>query len=363
MPHIHDLYDFVVSVFIVRDNKVFLVYHKQYDEWLPIGGHIELDEVPDETLRREIREECGLKVRILASAPKVGHRGVRPLLRPSYMDAHRIRGRHWHIAFIYFGVSASGRPRLHRREHREYRWVGEKELNSPKLALTRSIRFYCREALKQAALAAVIGCAFVTAAFADIQYAKVIETSGSTRVYRPSEPPLGLSAPFFLKKGQRIVTNEKSTVDLGFNEEVTGLARLGERSRLGVMNEKTFLFFLGHGHILLLREDARDKRPLPITVVTPQLRVEVEQGGCAIEVSKLGTRVKVFGDRVKVSRPKHAKVRKDAREVEEGFQIFAGPAGSEKGWRVSRLMHEDYSPWQSWVKKAYERKDDWEAEQ
>lgn len=150
MPHIHELYDFVVSVFIVRDNKVFLVYHKQYNEWLPIGGHIELNEVPDEALRREIREECGLKVRILSSAPDIGHAGVRPLLRPAYMDAHRIRGKHWHIAFIYFAVASPGRARLHRREHREFRWVKEKELSSRELALTRSIRFYCREALKQA---------------------------------------------------------------------------------------------------------------------------------------------------------------------------------------------------------------------
>ena len=150
MPHIHERYDFVVSVFIVRDKKVFLVYHKRYKEWLPVGGHIELDEVPDQALYREIREECGLKVRILSHAPDIAHPGVRPLLRPAYMDAHRIRGKHEHIAFVYFGVAVSGRVRLHRREHREFRWVGEKELGDPKLALTRSIRFYCQQALKEA---------------------------------------------------------------------------------------------------------------------------------------------------------------------------------------------------------------------
>ena len=150
MPHIHTLYDFVVSVFIVYRDRVLLIDHKKYDEWLPIGGHIELDEDPDEALVREIREESGLKVRILTKKPDVAHAGVKPLLTPSYVDAHHIDGVHRHIAFIYFGVARHDKVRLHEREHREYRWVAEKELVSKELKLTRSILFYSREALKAA---------------------------------------------------------------------------------------------------------------------------------------------------------------------------------------------------------------------
>ncbi len=150
MPHIHRLYDFVVSVFVVHRGRVLLIDHKKYDEWLPIGGHIELDEDPEEALFREIREECGLKVRILTGKPDVGHAGVKPILTPSYVDAHRIRGVHRHVAFIYFGVASSAKVRLHEREHREYRWLSESELRSKELKLTRSILFYSLEALKAA---------------------------------------------------------------------------------------------------------------------------------------------------------------------------------------------------------------------
>ena len=150
MPHIHELYDFVVSVFIVHKNKVLLVYHKKYSEWLPIGGHIELDEDPEEALYREIREECGLKVRILAEAPNIGHRGVKPIPTPSFVDAHRISSKHKHVAFVYFGVSSTDRVKLHVKEHREFRWVSKEELRNPELKLTRSIYFYCLEALKKA---------------------------------------------------------------------------------------------------------------------------------------------------------------------------------------------------------------------
>ena len=150
MPHIHELYDFVVSIFIVRRGKVLLVYHKKYNEWLPIGGHIELDEDPEEALFKEIREECGLRVRVLADKPAIAHRGVKPILTPSYVDCHRISRTHRHVAFVYFGVSSSARVRLHEREHREFRWVSGKQLGSKELALTKSIRFYCQQALKAA---------------------------------------------------------------------------------------------------------------------------------------------------------------------------------------------------------------------
>jgi 8-oxo-dGTP pyrophosphatase MutT (NUDIX family) len=151
MPHIHELYDFVISVFIVHRKKVLLIHHKKYREWLPIGGHVELDEDPEKALYREIREECGLDVRILAEKPKIGHRGVWPLPTPSYMDVHRIGRGHKHIAFVYFGVASHGRAKLHEREHSEFHWFSKDELKEARPKLTRSIRFYCLQALKAAA--------------------------------------------------------------------------------------------------------------------------------------------------------------------------------------------------------------------
>lgn len=150
MPHIHELYDFVVSIFIIHKKKVLLIYHKKYSEWLPIGGHIELNEDPEEALFREIQEESGLKVKILSSRPPVGHAGVKPILTPSYVDAHKISDMHKHVAFVYFATSSSDRVILHTREHAEFGWFSAKELTSKKLKLTKSILFYCREALKAA---------------------------------------------------------------------------------------------------------------------------------------------------------------------------------------------------------------------
>jgi 8-oxo-dGTP pyrophosphatase MutT (NUDIX family) len=148
MPHIHELFDFVVSVFITHRGKILLVHHKSYGRWLPIGGHIELDEDPEQALYREIREECGLKVKILAPKPPVSHAGVRAMPTPSFVDVHHIRENHRHIAFVYFGTASHPRVKLHEREHAEFRWFTEKELSDRRWALTKSIRFYCRAALR-----------------------------------------------------------------------------------------------------------------------------------------------------------------------------------------------------------------------
>ena len=56
MPHIHEKIDFTVSLFIVEGEKVLLVHHKKLDRWLPIGGHIELDEDPEQATRGSLRE-------------------------------------------------------------------------------------------------------------------------------------------------------------------------------------------------------------------------------------------------------------------------------------------------------------------
>jgi 8-oxo-dGTP pyrophosphatase MutT (NUDIX family) len=62
MPHIHDKIDFTAEVFVVHKNKVLLRFHDKYKFWASVGGHIELDEDPNEAAIREVKEEVGLDV-------------------------------------------------------------------------------------------------------------------------------------------------------------------------------------------------------------------------------------------------------------------------------------------------------------
>lgn len=52
----------LVSYFVPFDrnkNKILLTFHKKSGLWLPPGGHVELNEEPQDTVRRECIEELG----------------------------------------------------------------------------------------------------------------------------------------------------------------------------------------------------------------------------------------------------------------------------------------------------------------
>ena len=57
MPHIHDKIDFTVAIFVVQQAHVLLVHHRALDKWLPLGGHIELDEEPEQAALSEARRK------------------------------------------------------------------------------------------------------------------------------------------------------------------------------------------------------------------------------------------------------------------------------------------------------------------
>ena len=62
MPHMHEKIDFTVAVFVVDADRVLLVHHRRLCKWLPVGGHIELDEDPEAAALRDVLEESGLDV-------------------------------------------------------------------------------------------------------------------------------------------------------------------------------------------------------------------------------------------------------------------------------------------------------------
>lgn len=66
-PNIH-----LVSYFIIIDphtNELLLVDHKKAELWLPPGGHVELNEHPRETVKREIKEELGIDAEFMLEDP------------------------------------------------------------------------------------------------------------------------------------------------------------------------------------------------------------------------------------------------------------------------------------------------------
>ena len=62
----------LVSYFVVLDHlceKILLVDHKKAGLWVPAGGHVEVNEDPKETVRREVQEELGIEAEFLFEDP------------------------------------------------------------------------------------------------------------------------------------------------------------------------------------------------------------------------------------------------------------------------------------------------------
>ncbi len=148
MAHINELIDFVVAVYIVYDNKVLLVNHKQLLKWFPLGGHIELNEDPEEALLREIKEECGLEVEMAGTKQVFDETGTKPLLPPLYLDIHDIKAPHRHVGLIYFAQSKSSEAILAPAEHNDIRWFNKEELSDSKYAIGKYVQYYAEHAIE-----------------------------------------------------------------------------------------------------------------------------------------------------------------------------------------------------------------------
>lgn len=151
MPHIHKDIDWVVTVYIIYRDKVLLVSHKKLQSWLPVGGHVELNEDAEEALIHEIREECGLEVKLLSQPlPRVPDAtGIKFLPVPAYFDIHEITDEHRHQNLVYFGTSSTDKAILAEREHDALRWFTVQDLDEPSWKIWPSVKFYAKEAIKQ----------------------------------------------------------------------------------------------------------------------------------------------------------------------------------------------------------------------
>jgi 8-oxo-dGTP pyrophosphatase MutT (NUDIX family) len=146
---------FTVAVFVVWEGKILLHLHRKLGMWLPPGGHIERDEIPDDAAVREVFEETGLDVELVGEKREDVEDPVQ-LHRPAGVQLENIGPGHQHIDLIYFArpagtteikgdysedKSAGTPPRTGTRCPSTPRYVaGAKELSPPFLYESRTFR-------------------------------------------------------------------------------------------------------------------------------------------------------------------------------------------------------------------------------
>ncbi len=151
MAHIHEKIDFTVAIFVVHEGRVLVIHHRKLEKWLPLGGHIELDEDPEMAAIREAREESGLDVELIGERPPTTGPGTRALIAPRFLDIHRISATHEHIGLIYWARPRTGTLTLATEEHHDIRWCTPADLEQLQPPMSDAVKWYCLKALTECA--------------------------------------------------------------------------------------------------------------------------------------------------------------------------------------------------------------------
>jgi 8-oxo-dGTP diphosphatase len=109
----------LVSYFLLIDQdegKVLMVDHRKAGLWLPPGGHVDPGEHPVATVRREVREELGIRAVFLPVADE------RPVF-VTITETTSAASRHTDVSLWFVLTSGTDQPLIpDLREFREARW-------------------------------------------------------------------------------------------------------------------------------------------------------------------------------------------------------------------------------------------------
>lgn len=110
--------------------KVLLHLHKKLGFWIPVGGHIDRDELPHEAALREAQEESGLDVVLYIPDKQIEMGGVKQLARPMHLLLEDINAFHQHIDFVYYATSNSDALHPEDGETKNLKWFTAEEIKN-----------------------------------------------------------------------------------------------------------------------------------------------------------------------------------------------------------------------------------------
>lgn len=138
----------VTTVYLVNSNrKVLLTWNKNLQTWIPVGGHIDPGETPEEAVVREVAEETGFEFEFVSPHKKEDYGNVR-LMKNHLVQIENVPHHNKHMNFIFYGRCTKYDETSSTDEDEKLRWFSEKELAEEKSDFLPSVWDKAVDAIK-----------------------------------------------------------------------------------------------------------------------------------------------------------------------------------------------------------------------
>lgn len=136
---------FSATTIIVHNQKVLLHWHQKLSLWLPVGGHIDRDELPTSAAIREVYEECGLQVELYDPDINMEFIDAIQLVRPAHILLEDLQPGHQHIDFVFYARCDTDKINVANNKKTLFKWCNANELQS--ISLKNNVKLLCMDAL------------------------------------------------------------------------------------------------------------------------------------------------------------------------------------------------------------------------
>jgi 8-oxo-dGTP pyrophosphatase MutT (NUDIX family) len=137
----------VTTIYLVRsDNKVLLTWNKNLNTWIPVGGHIDEGETPEEAVEREVQEETGFKFEFYPNPEYVDKVKI---IKPFRVQIEDVPHHNKHINIIFFGRCTQWTDKGETDEDEKLRWFSSEELMREKDTFIETVWEGAVKALKE----------------------------------------------------------------------------------------------------------------------------------------------------------------------------------------------------------------------
>jgi len=137
----------VTTIYLVNENNhVLLTWNKNLQTWIPVGGHIELGETPEDAILREVAEETGFEFEFMHPASTESN-GIVRVLKPHRIQIEKVPHHNYHMNVVFMGKCTKFNDKDKTDENEKLKWFSEEELNKIKDTMLENVHKNSIEAI------------------------------------------------------------------------------------------------------------------------------------------------------------------------------------------------------------------------